>query len=230
MYYYVFVLNYYIVIIYSRGQEWFRGELKWTIFVMLHEWLRGGVWLAVGDGCAVNFTTYLARLMLTDFSNHKRRNDTQCRDNNNNNSSNSVTLLSRSMYGATNRRAHCTPSTHSYIYKYINIHLYFTTHCNAHGIIALIIIYKLTRPNDRFALKSRGRCLVFFMYEYSRHYLFRNSEGRRGPTNEIVRYKNDIVLNASSFLRGYWVVVNYYNIFCCIIMCLQRVHAQKRQL
>ena len=45
-----------------------------------------GVRLSVGDGSAGNFTTYLARLMLTDFGKHKRRNDTQCHDNNNNNS------------------------------------------------------------------------------------------------------------------------------------------------
>lgn len=160
--------------------------------------------MAAGDGCAVNFTTYLARLMPTDFGKHKRGNDTQCHDNNNNNRiSNSVTLLSRIMYGLTNRRAHCIPSTQSYVYKYINIHLYFTTHCNVLRIIALII-YKLTRPNDRFAPKSRGRCLVFFLYELdSRHQLFLNSEERRGSMNDIVRYNNDIVLNASSFLRGY---------------------------
>lgn len=48
--------------------------------------------------------------------------------------------------------------------------------------------------------------------------------------NEIVRYNNDIVLNVSSFLRGYWVVVNDYNIFCCIIMCMRRVRAQQTSI
>jgi len=104
--------------------------------------------------CVVNFTTYLARLMPTNFGKLKRKDDTQCYDNNNNNK---VTLLSCRKYSATKRRTRCIPYTHSYLYLY----------CTAHRIIALI--FKLARTT--VSPKSRGRYfyVYIYIYKHTRH-------------------------------------------------------------